>query len=697
MTDDRVTRGLRRSLQSRMRTLSAIGLASLTLSARSLALAVTSLALASASLTLGATTASARANPFAVRGMWIWYVSQSDGGNLTSIIADAHTYGIGTLLIKSGDGTGAWSQFNSQLVSTLHAAGLKLCAWQYVYGDNPTAEAQVGAQAVTDGADCLAIDAESEYEGKYVSAQLYIQTLRQLIGQSFPVALASFPYVDYHPSFPYSVFLGPGGAQYDEPQMYWVDIGTSVDNVYAHTYEFNSLYGRPIAPLGQLYDNPPAGDVLRFRQLARAYGAPGVSWWDWQTTSAGWGAISQPVGNLAGFTPSSAVPALGLGAHGDQVVWAQEHLFSAGQPITIDGDFGPQTQAAVQSFQVAHGIPTSAIIDAATWRALLRYQPVPVTWTANGALAGAPPPLVVNPPSLTVAPAPNGSVQLSARPGAITGIASWRALGGTSPSELISVATARSQGTETQITVGSEFPYFAVQALGSTGQVLGSSQAVATPAHLVIYGRSVFVSAAGVGGLPVGCFTGGACHITTTIVTGRTTIASTGREAISAGGVVHFALTARGRSLLARAHRRRLAVQATTRDATGATASVPVTLIPFATRGRAPRRSVTQSPTLQIIGTSDFAFADRVGGILAGCFASAPCSVRTVLSAGRTLIAATGPEILGANELGYMIFHLTAAGQSLLQRARGNQLGVKVTLTDASATARANIALVGFQ
>ncbi len=652
-----------------------------------------------ASLTLGATTATAQVNPFAVRGMWIWYVSQSDGGNLASIIADARTYGIGTLLIKSGDGTGAWSQFNSQLVSTLHAAGLKVCAWQYVYGDNPTAEAQVGAQAVTDGADCLVIDAESEYEGKYVSAQTYIQTLRQLIGQSFPVALASFPYVDYHPSFPYSVFLGPGGAQYDEPQMYWVDIGTSVDNVYAHTYEYNSVYGRPIAPLGQLYNNPTPADVLRFRQLARAYGAPAVSWWDWQeTTPAGWGAISQAVGNLAGFTPSSAVPTLGLRAQGDLVVWAQEHLFSAGQPITIDGDFGPQTQAAVQSFQVAHGIPTSAIIDAATWQALLRYQPVPVTWTANGALAGAPAPLVVNPPSLSVAPAANGSVQLSAGPGGITGIAAWRALGGTSPSELIWVAAARSQGTKTQITVGSEFPYFAVQALGSTGQVLASSQAVATPAHLAIYGRSVFVSAAGVGGLPAGCFTGAACHIAATIVAGRTTIASTGREAISAGGgVVHFALTARGRSLLARAHARRLAVQATARDATGATASVPMTLIPFATGGPAPRRSVTQSPTLQIIGTSDFAFADRVGAILAGCYASAPCSVRTVLSTGRTMIATTGPETLGANELGYMSFHLTAAGQSLLRRARGNQLGVQVTLTDASATARANIALVGFQ
>ena len=71
-------------------------------------------------------------------------------------------------MIKSGDGTGTWSQFNSQLVSTLHRDGLRVCAWQYVYGVHPVAEAQVGAAAVADGADCLLIDAESEYEGKYV-------------------------------------------------------------------------------------------------------------------------------------------------------------------------------------------------------------------------------------------------------------------------------------------------------------------------------------------------------------------------------------------------------------------------------------------------------------------------------------------------------------------------------------------------
>src|SRR5205085_12423592 len=126
--------------------------------------------------------------------------------------------------------------------SPRQANRVRACAWQYVYGRHPIIEAYVGANAVRAGADCLVIDAEGEYEGKYIQAQAYMTRLRKLIGPSFPLALAGLPYVDYHPAFPYSVFLGPGGAQSNAPQMYWVDIGTTVDAVYTHTYSYTRLY-----------------------------------------------------------------------------------------------------------------------------------------------------------------------------------------------------------------------------------------------------------------------------------------------------------------------------------------------------------------------------------------------------------------------------------------------------------------------
>ena len=191
------------------------------------------------------------ADLFAGRGMWIGYVSASNGGNLSSIIAEAKARGISTLMIKSGDGTNVWSQSNPTLVSTLHAAGLRVCAWQYVYGNHPLLEAQVGAAAVKDGADCLLIDAEVEYEGKYVPAQTYITQLRTLIGANFPVALAGFPYVDYHPAFPYLVFLGPGRrAVQHAPDVLAGHRHLGRRGLRPHAVLQPGLRGRTVIPLG---------------------------------------------------------------------------------------------------------------------------------------------------------------------------------------------------------------------------------------------------------------------------------------------------------------------------------------------------------------------------------------------------------------------------------------------------------------
>ena len=90
------------------------------------------------------TASGARGNPLSGRAMWIWELPQSDRGNLTALIADAHRFGLSTLIVKSSDGTDMWSQFTPQLVSALHANGIRVCAWQYVYGNAPISEAYQG-------------------------------------------------------------------------------------------------------------------------------------------------------------------------------------------------------------------------------------------------------------------------------------------------------------------------------------------------------------------------------------------------------------------------------------------------------------------------------------------------------------------------------------------------------------------------
>jgi hypothetical protein len=60
------------------------------------------------------------------------------------------------------------------------------------------------------------------------------------------------------------------------------------------------------------------------------------------------------------------------------------------------------------------------------------------------------------------------------------------------------------------------------------------------------------------------------------------------------------------------------------------------------------------------------------------------------------VIARTEPENLGANQMGYLIFSLTPRGRTLLTRARGNQLGAQLTLTNAGASTTTRIVLIRF-
>jgi hypothetical protein len=324
--------------------------------------------------------------PFDRQGMWVWYVERSEGGSAAAILARAKRAGIGTVYVKAGDGGGIWSQFSSGVVRALHAGGLDVCAWQFVYGDRPVAEARAGAAAVAHGADCLAIDAEGDYEGRYAAADLYIRTLRAKIGDGFPLSLAAFPFVDYHPSFPYSVFLGPGGATVNQPQMYWKTIGTSVRAVYEHTYLYNRIWGRPIYPIGQTYEAPAPGALKQFRRFAASYGGLAPSWWSWQETSGReWGALgarsaARPV---TGYRLSVEHPLLKRGSRGDMVVWAQERLVGAGVDVPIDGVYGKLTVRAAKAFQSARGMVADGQIGTATWEALLPFAPYRMRWAAG--------------------------------------------------------------------------------------------------------------------------------------------------------------------------------------------------------------------------------------------------------------------------------------------------------------------------
>ncbi len=316
---------------------------------------------------------------FAGTALWVREVPSAASG--LRLVEDAAGAGVRTLYVKAADGTSPEPQFSSALVSEIRSAGTNVCAWTFMYGSDPSAEAAVAASAVNDGAQCLVIDAEgsADVPNLYGAAQVFVRTLRAQVGAKFPIGLAGQAEVAEHPSFPYSVFLGPGGFNVVLPLIYWLDFGQSVDGAYAQTMAANAIYGRPILPVGQLYDSPTSPELERFRALASAYGAAGISFFDLDAAQPQQLAVlSAPLSKL----PRRALtaPTVRPGADGDQIVQAQELLNATGAHLPVGGFYGTQTAHAVASFQVRHHLRADGILNPATWRALLYFRPREPSW-----------------------------------------------------------------------------------------------------------------------------------------------------------------------------------------------------------------------------------------------------------------------------------------------------------------------------
>jgi hypothetical protein len=315
----------------------------------------------------------------------------------------------------------------------------------------------------------------------------------------------------------------------------------------------------------------------------------------------------------------------------------------------------------------------------------------------NGSTAGTPVTVAAS-PSLGVNPLVSGAVRLHARWAGNTKVTAWQVLAGESAKSLAPLGTPFQSGADATLIVHSQLPYFAVQALNSTGHTIGTTKTVSTRPHLSIFGRSAFVPARGLAGVPVGCFLGTSCTLTATILSGTTVIGNGRATAVASedGGIAYFRLTPMGRSLLAGTHGRHLPVVVQLRDATGVTATAPLFLVPYSTQPPRPPHSLSPAPTLRLVGATDFVYHDTSGGILATCSGSVPCRVRTTITSAGVTIAQSGRQFLGAHEFGYLRFRLTPQGQTMLQQASGNQLAATVTLKDGVATASGQIGLVSY-
>jgi hypothetical protein len=253
-----------------------------------------------------------------------------------------------------------------------------VCAWQYVLGRRPEAEAAIAARAVRAGADCFVIDAESEFEryaDRYSRVQRYMHALRAQVGPTYPIGMTSFPYVDYHGPFPYSAFFtGPDAANFNMPQVYWKAFRTSAAKAVDRSIRWNRIFGVPMALLGSTYMRETRAEITSFRCAAQTAGLQGVSWWDWQETRPfQWSALGNTLAcrTTASLPVTTKYPVFGPKSRGDHVRRFQQLLLAAGVPVPVDGVFGTRTARAMATYRTARGLAQSSLTDDGLWADLL--------------------------------------------------------------------------------------------------------------------------------------------------------------------------------------------------------------------------------------------------------------------------------------------------------------------------------------
>ena len=255
------------------------------------------------------------------KGDWIWEMPETESNfgftTVQQVINYEQSLGMQWITVKCVDGGSVYSQFNSQLIMLAHAAGMKIFGWAYAYGNNTGAygngstdaaniagEIYVATNALGLGADGFIIDAEIEYETnvtRYTDATLYAHSIKTAYPTRF-LAHAPFPYISYHPGFPYVQF----GTNCDAvmPQDYW---GAFAITPYQMVSDMNSqwitwqnsLTGfntnaiKPIVPLAQSYSPVTGLQITEFLNClqtntpkATPAGYAGVSFWDAQSRNA---------------------------------------------------------------------------------------------------------------------------------------------------------------------------------------------------------------------------------------------------------------------------------------------------------------------------------------------------------------------------------------------------------------------------
>jgi len=242
------------------------------------------------------------------KGLWIWQLGSTEGGDPGRIVARARAAGLHQLWVRVGDsfdGFYAGPQLDS-LVPAAHRVGIAVIGWGFPYLYNPVSDAGWSRAALDwrgpggSALDGFSPDIETASEGVVLSPRrvvTYLGLVRPADGGRPLVATVFPPNDHFFATYPYAA-MSPYVDAF-APMVYW---GCQQPGDYAALTLQRLSPMAPVHLVGQGYDmadergrqgSPSAAEVLRFLAVAKAGGAVGASLYVWQSLSdPEWSALS---------------------------------------------------------------------------------------------------------------------------------------------------------------------------------------------------------------------------------------------------------------------------------------------------------------------------------------------------------------------------------------------------------------------
>lgn len=222
------------------------------------------------------------------QGMWIWRLSQTEGGDENAIVLRARAVGLTHVVVKIADGTNLYNGDRLRgFYAALRAAAVKPYSWAYTYGDDPEGEAEAFAErAVTLDSVALIVDAEGDrYTNSATKAKRYMRRLREIVGPGRHVGLSTHRFPSNHPSLPIAEFMEDCDSGW--PQAYYVHQGPGIAAQMERVKREWDFHAKPIVVTGAAYPegtgNP--ANIGAVAAWCEGHGISQVNWWVWQSAT----------------------------------------------------------------------------------------------------------------------------------------------------------------------------------------------------------------------------------------------------------------------------------------------------------------------------------------------------------------------------------------------------------------------------